>query len=152
MRFRKAVAETPGLSGAWKPGLKALKRADRGRIRCTRPRTLTGSVDVDAGLRADRPNEPRWDYAIGLARAGRGEQVLWIEVHPASTANVPEVLAKLQWLKTRLRGEGKRLEKLDRKYLWIASGAVAIGRHTRQARLLAQHGLAFPRERHEISG
>lgn len=43
------------------------------------------------------PNASRWDYAIGY------DQKAWfVEVHPANTSNVKEMLKKVEWLESRL--------------------------------------------------
>jgi hypothetical protein len=72
--------------------------------------------------------------------------VWWVEVHPANGNHVAEVLRKLEWLKVYLNGSGG-LGGLERRYRWIATGAVAISPQSRQARLLSQAGLGMPKKR-----
>jgi len=101
MKFTQAVQNTPALVNAYRPGLQALKRADAKHITCTKPGTLAGSVDVDSALYEIYPNEPRWDYAVGIKNDQTTDWTIWIEVHPASsTGEVNVVIAKLRWLKS----------------------------------------------------
>jgi hypothetical protein len=99
MGFREAVENTPTLEQAYQPGLQALRRADSKRISCRNKRALSGSVDLDGTLASLLPNDPRWDYGIGLSAHSAREKIVWIEVHPASSLHVGEVLKKLDWLK-----------------------------------------------------
>lgn len=144
-----AIEGCPPLHRAYRSGLQALRARDRRRVAAQDSRSLTGSVDVDQSLRADFPNAPRWDYAIGFRRPG-GEKVLWVEVHPASTSEVATVLAKLGWLRAWLKSEdAKSLASLSGEMYWIASGAVHITRTSPEYRRLAQSGIVL-RERIEI--
>lgn len=101
LTFRDAVASTPEpVASAWQPGLQALG-SDSERVRCSNARQLTGSIALDTVLQEQYPNEPRWDYGIGVRRSER-EVALWMEVHPAQTSEVDKVLHKLRWLKAWL--------------------------------------------------
>jgi hypothetical protein len=102
-------------------------------------------VDIDAALKSDLPNDPRWDYAIGMIVDSKRDRIVWVEVHPASSSNVKEVLAKLRWLRDWLDSAAGTLARLDRRIVWVASGTVAILRGSPQARQLAIEGLKFPR-------
>jgi hypothetical protein len=88
MNFRSAVQATPALAKALKNGLQALHPSDRKRIECKNPRALAGSVNVDAALKNDLPNAPRWDYGVGVCIDKNGDRVIWIEVHPASSYHI----------------------------------------------------------------
>jgi hypothetical protein len=142
MTFPKAVNSTPSIRGHLKSGLKALRRADRGRVSCDGCH-LRGSVDLDGCLRDLHPNDARWDYAVGLAR-GQQDSVVWIEVHPASSLHVDEVLGKLAWLKRWLRASAPELNRLGGRFCWITTGTVSFGPGSPQARRVAQAGLRFP--------
>lgn len=146
MSFRRAVEGAPGLAGAYREGLQGLKGEHRGLVACDDPRELCGSVDLDGALAAARLNDPRWDYGICRGGGRAGEVVWWVEVHPANGNHVAEVLRKLEWLKVYLNGSGG-LGGLERRYRWIAPGAVAISPQSRQARLLSQAGLGMPKKR-----
>jgi len=145
MTFRRAVAGTPSLRDAYQPGLRALSARDAGRLHVEEPRWLTGSVNLDEALRAAQPRAPRWDYGIGY-RHSHQEEALWVEVHPASSLHIDEVLKKLRWLQEWLKNEAPNLHKLTRAgFYWIATdGQVALSPHSPQARRLAKAGLRGP--------
>lgn len=66
-----------------------------------------GSVDVDTVLSQQYPNDPRWDFVIGVQSMGAAhKELIWIEVHPASSDSISAVLAKLEWLKGWLKNNG----------------------------------------------
>lgn len=142
MTFSQAVARTSSVGEYLKPGLRALKGVDRARITCD-GRRLRGSIDIDEALRELLPNDARWDYAVGVQR-GRQDLVAWIEVHPASSLHVGEVVSKVHWLRQWLGTSAPALNELPRHFCWIATGTVAFNRASPQARRLAQIGLRFP--------
>jgi hypothetical protein len=146
--FQKAVSDTPDLGKhAYHAGLKALTAAHRKRIQQGEARIL-GSINLDGALCQRYPNEPRWDYGIGIQK-GNKPYAIWVEVHPANTSNVSEVLLKLRWLKGWLSGQATQLHALtppQRAYHWIATDGVHITSNSPEARQLAQAGLTMPRE------
>ena len=95
--FADAVLATACLAGSYRSGLQAIRGKDRQRITCQDGRRLTGSVDVDPTLLASHPEDNRWDYAIGVKY--NSEHVVWVEIHPASSMHVQEVIDKLRWLR-----------------------------------------------------
>ena len=145
MTFREAVGGTPSLRDAYRQGLQALSARDAKRLRVKDSRRLTGRVNLDEALRAAQPEAPRWDYGIGY-RHSHQEEAIWLEVHPASSRHVDEVLTKLRWLHEWLKGQAPDLHKLTRAgFYWIATdGQVALSRHSPQARRLAKAGLRGP--------
>ena len=155
MSFRAAVRAAPAPVGeAYRDGKRALAGAHRSRVTCADARRLTGSIDLDSALanEGEYASEPRWDYGIGYRPDGAGERALWIEVHPADTSQVRQVVKKLHWLRTWLGDDGRELASLtvaDRgvpPFVWIATRGVHIPRNSRQARLLRQEGLGMPRK------
>ena len=143
MTFVEAVNSTPSIRAHLKSGLKALRNMDRGRVSCD-GRRLRGSVDIDGALRRFHPNAPRWDYAVGFGKARQQDSVAWLEVHPASSLHIGEVLRKLHWLKLWLTNEASELNRLPLCFCWIATGTISFGRGSPQARRIAQAGLRFP--------
>jgi hypothetical protein len=95
--FQVAVLATDCLAGAYRSGLQVVRKQDRQRITCQDGRRLTGSIDVDQALHRSHPDDNRWDYGIGVKH--NSEHVVWIEIHPASSSHVQEVIAKLTWLR-----------------------------------------------------
>jgi hypothetical protein len=146
--FQQAVAQTPDLGASTiQPGLQALGN-NGSRVQCTDTRSLIGSVVLDDVLKAKYPNDPRWDYGVGLRKSKR-EAAVWIEVHPASTSEVTTVLKKLHWLKNWLKNQAPTLDKLTaaQSYYWAATNGVHIRQGSPQARQLQLAGLALPRNR-----
>jgi hypothetical protein len=145
MTFRQAVEATPSVAAHYRAGLQALSADDAARIRCADTRRLTGSVNADGALQASEPTASRWDYGIGLRRANR-EAAVWVEVHPASSSSITDMLNKLQWLRNWLRTQAPALAALTQNdYYWVATGAtIAITPNSPQARRLAAAGLRGP--------
>ncbi len=151
MKFKNAVLRTPALAQAFQPGLRALKASDAARIACENPRLLAGSVDVDAALSRALPNEPRWDYAVGVKQDHDADFVIWIELHPASsTGEVNVVLTRLSWLKRWTNDAAPSLWHLPGKYVWIATSKVAFSHYSPQRKRLAMAGLEFSGGRYHI--
>ena len=150
MTFEEAVAGTEELADAYRVGLGALRARDKKRITCNDPRDLGGSLDVDDALSPSRPNDPRWDYGIGTRKGRRRELVVWIEVHPASSRHVRDVLNKLSWLKSWLVASAPLLNKFRRKFVWVASGRVALPQNSPQRKKLAAQGLHFAGRRYRL--
>jgi len=141
--FRNAVQQTALLAGAFRPGLQALRSSDRRRVKADSQR-LTGSVCLDQALKQACQNDPRWDYGIGYRESKQGnEMVCWLEVHPATQGEIKKVAEKLQWLKNWLSQQAPRLHAIKRRFVWIASGKVAISPRAPGLRKLAQKGLRF---------
>lgn len=147
MSFRAAVRATPSVATSLKPGLRGLRSEHRGLVEISDARRFTGSVDLDKALRAQKPNEPRWDYVVGLAGA---VQAIWIEAHPTSSLHIDPVLAKLGWLRAWLPSEAPALNVLKARFVWIATGAVALHAGGPQMRRIAQAGLEFRAKRLHI--
>jgi len=145
--FRQAVQNTHELGeDAYCSGLGALTHSDSKRI-VPGNVSILGSVNLDAALRQQYPNAPRWDYGIGIQKDK--PCALWVEVHPADTSNVDEVLKKLAWLKGWLAHTAQPLHALTPQqsaYHWLATDGVHINPNSPQARRLAAAGLTMPRK------
>jgi hypothetical protein len=142
VRFKDAVERTPDLQDAWRRGFQALLAADRRHVEAEATRRLAGSVNVDAALAEDYPNEPRWDYAVGHRPAnGSGEVVYWIEIHPASSGEVSVVLNKLAWLKRWLQKAAPELRAMRKSFVWVSSGRTSFTLSSPQQKQFALHGL-----------
>jgi len=144
--FRRQNQNTPALGeDAYCSGLRALTDSDRKRIVPDKA-SILGSVNLDAALRQHYPNAPRWDYGIGIQKGK--PYAIWVEVHPADTSNVDEVLKKLAWLKDWLAHAAQPLHALTPQqsaYHWLATDGVHINQSSPQARQLNQAGLTMPR-------
>ena len=119
----------------------------------------TESVDLDTHFVGSEPNASRWDYGVGVRRA-RTELVFWIEPHPASsTGEVKRLVEKVKWLKEKLESrEFKLLSDLTDEtsnqgyspFCWIHSGTLRIIPNSKEAKMLAQHGIKAPTRRLEL--
>lgn len=124
MSFERAVRGVAEIVDAYHPGLQALKRSDRNQVVVSSTASLAGSINLDDFLQAARPNEYRWDYAIGLKCATRREIAIWAEFHPASSSHLDEVFKKHGWLKKWLATSARELQKISRDFVWVATGRV----------------------------
>lgn len=144
MTFKESVRATKQLTNAYRRGLQALRESDRNRLSCATPRRLRGSIDLDSHLAATQLQATRWDYGIGLRHDDTKDRVIWLEVHPASSGHVSEILDKLRWLRDWLRDSAPRLNALPREFVWVSSGPVHLQQGSRQARILASNGMRHP--------
>jgi hypothetical protein len=147
MTFRQAVERTAAVEGRYREGLRGIRNVDRQRIHCSNPRMLTGSIDLDEALRVRNPNDPRWDYGIGVRVGARSDIVIWAEVHPATSLHVDEVLTKLRWLRERTGDSAPAFVELGQHFCWVATGSIAFRRGSPQEKRIAQQGLRFPVKR-----
>lgn len=141
--FQKAVEGTPEISTAYRSGLQALKRSDRGAFDVADTRLLDGSVDVDTSMQETYPNENRWDYAIGYSG-----KVCYVEVHPAYTSEVSTIEKKLKWLKIWLKEKAPLLDAIPKAipaFVWAQTGKGAILPQSSQAKRLATLGIKVTR-------
>lgn len=136
-------------------GKQAVDGRYRDRISATKGNKFTNSVDLDNHFKASEGASPRWDFAVGIKSDANGELTFWIEPHPAnSTGEVNTMIAKLNWLKNKLDTPQfaglKRLRDAavaahTDPYRWLATdGPIRITAGSREARMLARHGLGMP--------
>ena len=141
-KFGGLVRRTTGLQ--LRSGLRALGANSR-KVEPARTRSVLGSADIDSDLSASHRKESRWDYVVGY-NGRSGEHAYFIEVHPAHTSNVKEVMRKKAWLVGWLAGVPLAM-LTSRSFHWIASGKVRIPANTPQYRQLAKSGVEGPRTR-----
>ena len=156
MTFLEAVAAAPApVNTAGFRGKQALKREHRSQVACNDDRRLTGSLCLDDVLLREPTHSraSRWDYGVGYRPLHGEERAVWVEVHPAGTSSVSEVLKKLEWLKRYLRDEAHDLRGLTvsdgtvNPYVWLStSSGVHITPNSPQARSLRAAGLDMPRK------
>lgn len=136
-------------------GKEAVEGSYRAQIQVNKGGAFSGSVDVDGHFRAAEPQSHRWDYGIGVQLPNGQELVCWVEPHPASsTGQVSKMLEKLAWLKSKLDTPAfKKLKDMTQAsghtgspYFWLrtVSGECRISANSREARLLALHGMRMP--------
>lgn len=143
MTFKQKVAQHQETAGCYKPGLQALGNYSS-KIKAADSQKLDGSVFLESCLKDKYPGAPFWDYMVGY-----NASIYFIEVHPAETKNVTEMIKKLQWLRKWLREKATDFEAAKAShhpYRWVASGRVNITRNSSQARKLAQSRISFPQK------
>lgn len=134
-------------------GKSALKNEYRDSLSLHAQWKHTESVDLDLHFLEAEPNSPRWDYGVGVECKGE-EFVFWVEPHPASsTGEVAKVTRKAKWLREKLSSDAfADLDHLTRRtsaagykpLQWVFSGELRIVPGSKEARALAQAGIAFP--------
>lgn len=141
--FEGIVKSIPMIANAYKDGLQALESKDAVKIKPKNPRNLSGSVYLDKCLEKTNPHDARWDYVLGYK-----EKAYFVEVHPANTSNIEEVVKKKKWLEAWLLSNAKELQTLmvGTNYYWIASGKVAVLPNSPQARRIAKNKLILCKE------
>jgi hypothetical protein len=150
MTFKDAVIGTEGLASAYRPGLQGLREVDRNRITCKNPRSLTGSVDLDEALKESHPHDNRWDYGVGIAIDKKTDDVIWIEVHPASSHHIEEVLKKHRWLLGWLASSAPLLGQMNAKFVWIATGKVSIPQGSPQRRRIGELDIHLAGQHYQV--
>ena len=153
MKFKTAVKRTNEVRDAYRPGIEALRERDRNRLSFEDTRQIRGSINLDDSLAVVYPNQPRWDYGIGIEKKSAKDQVFWLEVHPAKADEIAPMIAKLKWLKNWLQNSAPNLQQItvnDSPFIWIASGHVTFQQRSAQAKLLAKAGVTFPREHYHF--
>jgi len=153
MRFKQVVEAVPQLRGAFRPGLQALKGEHRGRIRCSDTRRLAGSLDLDSSLQDSLPDDPRWDYGVGVTVRQDADRCHWVEVHPATEGEVRNVLKKQDWLKAWLGRHAPVLLEMtatENGYVWIATKAIGFRPGSPKAKQLEARGISLPCKRFVI--
>lgn len=135
--FKFAIESTPDLKDGYREGLKAMGN-NSVKVSVAGRDGLMGSCDIDGCTKSLYPEAARWDYVIGY------KQKAWfVEVHPASTSNVDDMIKKVVWLERWLKDKGRELTAMRRDHVhyWVPSGKVRITKTSRQYRALAKHGL-----------
>lgn len=103
--FKYAITCTPDIKDGFRDGLQALG-SNAKNVTPANSRKIDGSVDIDSCTHDLYPNESRWDYAIGY-----DGKAYFLEVHPANTSNVKEMVKKADWLKKWLSEKAVELKK-----------------------------------------
>lgn len=137
--FADAVENCSEIRDSLKSGLSALG-SNSVCVKVQNTKLLDGSVDIDEALKSIRPDDARWDYVVGYSG-----NAYFLEVHPADTKNVDEMVKKVIWLKNWLNSVATDLKKLHKSgvYHWIPSGRVRILKSSTQYRKIAANNLTI---------
>lgn len=140
--FGDAIGKCDEIRDSMKRGLSALG-ANSNRVKPGNPRNVNGSVDIDKTLKHMYPNDSRWDYVVGYCN-----EAFFIEVHPADTSNVDEMVKKVKWLIGWLETKAPDLKKLHKcgVFHWIPSGRFNILPGSRQYKIVAANRLLLTKQ------
>ncbi|HTR85961.1 MAG TPA: hypothetical protein VMI56_15880 [Reyranella sp.] len=134
-KLRSDIESSIG-AGSYHKGIQALRAPDRRKV--TVAGTTLGSSDVDLSLKKKHPTAARWDYVVGMQRTTKSAELVWIEVHPATSgANVKEMENKMTWLIGWLKAP---LTNYQKKIVWISSGKTSFNARSPQIKRLASQG------------
>lgn len=135
--FKLVVEQTSDIKDGYCSGLKALgHNADL--VSVVEPRYLEGSVDIDLCTKSLYPEEARWDYVVAY-----DSKVYYIEIHPANTSDVSQVIKKADWLRQWLKNKAPLLLSLpsNKNLYWVPTGKYNILPASSHSRRLAQKGI-----------
>ncbi|MEK6544664.1 MAG: hypothetical protein AABZ44_09550 [Elusimicrobiota bacterium] len=142
MTFESAVRAIPDIGGFFKVGLKGVKGEHRAKLVKKSGCRWQGSINLDESLARLYSVESRWDYAVGFHPANQRDRVAFVEIHPASTGHVSEVLRKKVWLLSWLARKAPQLNGMSREgFFWVSTDGVHIQNGGSHKRLLAQSGI-----------
>lgn len=132
--FKKTVETTSDIKDGFRPGLQALG-GHANLVTASNPRLFNGSVNIDTCTKELYPNDARWDYVVGY-----NSHAYFLEIHPANTSNIKDMIKKAQWLDCWLNLKAPALKSLNvtNSFYWIASGKYNILKTSSQYRKLAQ--------------
>lgn len=135
--FVSAIDCCTDIKGQTKTGMSALG-VHSAMVKVKNTRLLDGSVDIDAAVKKIYPHDSRWDYVVGY-----NGRAYFIEVHPAETRNINEMIAKVKWLRHWLMEKASELKGLHHidVYYWLPSGRVKILKHSNQYHKIAANNL-----------
>lgn len=136
---RKALVKASTLRAAVQDGLSAVEQAHHELIDAPVRNAFADSLDLDAALQQQRPQDNRWDYLLGHSPSN---QVIGLEPHSAKQDEISTVIAKRRQALDHLQGHLKPGAKVA-AWLWVASGRVHFADTEKARRRLDQKGIAF---------
>ncbi len=141
MTFKKTVTKNEEIGDCYQKGLKAMGKYSK-KVIPKNANNISGSVNLEECLSEPEEGEARWDYMVGY----EGE-AYFIEVHPADSKNVGEMIKKVQWLKQWLKQNPdiKGLTANKDPFRWVSTNGYNIkGRYEKR---IAENGLTLPKEK-----
>jgi hypothetical protein len=140
-------------------GKEAIKGEHRDRISASQGCMLSDTADLEAALGSLSSGEPQWAYAVGWIST-KTESCCFVEVHPANTQHVDDLVRKKTAAARLLRQHAPRIlelsertrARLDRPvWIWITTDAhVGIHPATPASRRLREAGISRPSRHLEL--
>lgn len=137
--IRGALAKDSSLRAEIQDGIGAVKPSHRKYLASDVRRAFADSLDLDAALQGQHPQENRWDYLLGHEVS---VEVIGVEPHSAKQDEISTVIKKKEAAKIQLSthlAPGKRVSK----WLWVASGKVHFANTEKARYRLDQCGIEF---------
>jgi hypothetical protein len=134
-----ALQKGSHLHGHVKPGIQALEARDKNHIEASLRQDFHDSLALDKATAASNPSANRWDYILGMS--GK-EQLIGLEVHPATPGEVNEVIKKKEQA-TQVMQQNLRPERFIHMWFWSSSGTAGINPNTTEYRRLVSAGIVF---------
>lgn len=120
-------------------GLSAMRANDKALIDPDVRPAFADSLDLDAALQADYPQDNRWDYLLGHEPS---RSVVGIEPHSAKQQEVSTVIKKREAARVHLQKHLKPAARVV-AWLWVASGKSQFADTEKVRRQLDQSGITF---------
>lgn len=141
MAFKDTVEANQQIGSCYQQGKQALKGNHRNKVQPQNTRSLSGSVDIETCLGDPDEREARWDYMVGY-----DEAAYFIEVHPADSKHVNEMVKKVEWLEHWLNQNQdiKALRANENPYRWISTNGVKL--QGKYKFILPKYGLTMPQK------
>jgi hypothetical protein len=136
---RAALVDGSTLQPAVENGLSAVQANHRALIDATVHSDFADSLDLDAAVQAQFPQDNRWDYLLGHEPS---RAVVGLEPHSAKQDEISTVIAKRKAARDQLRGHLKPAARIS-PWLWVASGKVHFADTEKARRQLDQEGITF---------
>ncbi|MBI4566946.1 MAG: hypothetical protein HY719_00960 [Planctomycetes bacterium] len=120
-------------------GLNALKRSDRKTIAKSDRKRVTDSLDLDAGVQAEFPQDHRWDYLLSVPDC---DSIVGVESHKAADSEISVIIKKRQGALDVLRAH-LQPGRFVKRWYWVTSSKVGFSDTGTARRRLAQKGITF---------
>lgn len=137
--LRAALRSSSQLLPQVADGIAALRKEHRGLLEEGLRPDLADSLDLDAGLQAEHPQENRWDYLLGH---GPSASVVALEAHTATDGQVAVLIAKREAARRQLR-QHLRDGVAPAAWIWVTEGRVGFAQTERATLRLDQAGITF---------
>lgn len=118
-------------------GLGAIEKSHRVLIAEDVKIQIDESLDLDAAIQPNFPNDNRWDYLLG-----HNGKVLGLEPHSAKDDQVSTVISKRIAAKDHLKSHLKPGSRVH-AWFWVASNRVEFANTERTTRRLDESGICF---------
>lgn len=139
VKLSRALRKESALRGHVRDGAGAIARRHRPLIAADQIARIGDSLDLDAGTKAGREQEHRWDYLLSLPDA---KMLVAVEPHSASSDREVRVVVEKKKAATTLLREELRPEFKVASWHWVSTRG-GFSRSEPAVRALNQNGIKF---------